>query len=265
MSRNLLCAAVVFLLLGSALPCFSQSFGGTTLSGTEPFYGKPPYHYENSEYYFISFRTDPAVIRALVPEPLVPLSAGDIQIFFTRQKVTDPVRLSYDEVYLMIPVSFENAFGGYIPVLYLDRAEAIIPGRAIWGFNKTGADIRFEKSDRHVDVTVAQMDTVIIRASFTLGEPMAHPQQSGIGSIINLKYVPSVIRDAPPEVLQLTYAKLTGNRSGQMRPGRATLEFSGSRLNPLDQIPVLEIKSAGFTENSYTLEYGEVLFDYLDP
>ena len=88
---------------------------------------------------------------------------------------------------------------------------------------------------------------------------------AGIGSIINLKYVPSVIRDAPPEVLQLTYAKLTGNRSGQMRPGRATLEFSGSRLNPLDQIPVLEIKSAGFTENSYTLEYGEVLFDYLDP
>jgi acetoacetate decarboxylase len=36
----------------------------------DPAYPRPPYKFYNREFIVISYRTDPAVLRALVPEPL---------------------------------------------------------------------------------------------------------------------------------------------------------------------------------------------------
>jgi len=33
--------------------------------------------------------------------------------------------------------------------------------------------------------------------------------------------------------------------------------------NPLNKIPILEIKKAGYSIDSFSLVYGEVLYDYL--
>ena len=254
---------LMLLLMVSALPCEGQIFDGTNLSSDKPYYGEPPYRFEGSENYYISFKTDPAVVRALVPEPLVPISDGKIYILFAKHKLVSPAKLDYLEAFFTIPVSFGTTFGGFMPVLYLNKTAGIIPGREIWGYNKVGADIEFDEEGDVVTVSVTQLDTLIIKATFTLGEPIAPPQESEESMVISLKHIPSVDTKAPPEIKQLTLSPLGNRTMSQLRPGKADLEFFHSAYNPLNQIPVLEILEAGFSVNSFTMMSGEVLYDYL--
>jgi acetoacetate decarboxylase len=249
---------------------FSQNFDGTAFSSSKPFYGEPPYHFEGSEYYTISFKTNPEVIRSLVPEPLVPLSNDVMQVIFAIQKISEPVKLEYNEAFLLIPVSFNEIYGGYIPVLYLDKVETIIGGREIWGFNKVGAEVIFSGDDQQVSVKVTQLDTLLMKASFILGKPFSPPEQSQSGGIINLKYIPAIAKNAPPEVYQLTItpskegmADARESKNTLVRSGEAKLEFYSSYYNPYKYIPVLEIIDASYSVISYSLTHGEVIYDYL--
>ncbi len=265
-------SAYVMILVAMILSTssFSQNIDGTAFSSSKPFYGEPPYHFEGSEYYTISFKTNPDIIRLLVPEPLVPVSKDIMQVIFAKQKISDPVKLDYHEVFLLIPVSLDEIYGGYIPVLYLDKVEGIIGGREIWGFNKVGAEIVFSEDDQQVSITVTQLDTLLMKASFILGEPFSPPEQPQIGGAINLKYIPAVAKNAPPDVHQLTttlskegMADARESKTTLVRSGEAKLEFYSSYYNPFKYIPVMEIIDASYSVKSYSLTHGEVIYDYL--
>ena len=131
------------------------------------------------------------------------------------------------------------------------------------GYNKVGADFRVTENDNELSVSVTQMDTLIIKASFVLSDPFSPSEQSKNGQVINLKYIPSVVRNAPPDVKQLTVSPVQNIGEGQMRTGTATLEFYSSRFNPLNQIPILNIEKVGCAKGSFSLTFGKVLYDYL--
>jgi acetoacetate decarboxylase len=253
---------VLLLVLGTAVSCLAQNFEGTNLSSTEPFYARNPYIFEGSENYFITFNTDPAVIRALVPEPLTPISS-QMTFIFARHKLTHPFKLDYNEAYFFTLVSYGETVGIYIPVLYLDKVEAIIPGREIIGYNKVGAEFEVVEKDNEISVSVTQMGRLIIKTSFTLGEAFAPPVEQPKVPVINLKYMPSAQKDAPPDVKKLIISAAQNSRTAQMRLGTATLEFYSAPFNPLNEIPILKIDKAGSTLDSFTLSYGDVLHDYL--
>lgn len=102
-----------------------------------------------------------------------------------------------------------------------------------------------------------------MKASFVLGDPFTPPEQPQGGPVLNLKYIPSVIKGASPDVKQITISELKDKKTIQTRLGTATLEFYSSRYNPLNKIPILEIKKAGYSIDSFSMDYGEVLYDYL--
>lgn len=264
MSKVRLILVVFLLVFGLVLSCYTQNFDGTTLSSTNPYYGEPPYQFEGSVYYFISFKSDSAVVRALVPEPLTPIPDAEITIVFAKQNAVAPKKLFYHEVFIMIPAMINNIVGGYMPVLYLNKVAGILPGREIWGYNKVDADIQFKEDGNNVSVTVTQLDTLLIKASFTLGEPFIPPaEEKKLAGTINLKYIPSVKKDAPPDIKQLTLSPTKDNTTSKMQLGKASLEFYPSNYNPLEKIPIVKITKAGCTLNSFTLIHGKVLYDYL--
>jgi acetoacetate decarboxylase len=255
---------IFIMVMSVSFNSFAQNFDGTTLSSTNPYYGEPPYQFEGSVYYFISFKSDSAVVRALVPEPLTPIPNAEITIVFAKQNAVEPKKLFYHEVFIMIPAMINNIVGGYMPVLYLNKVAGILPGREIWGYNKVDADIQFKEDGNKVSVTVTQLDTLLIKASFTLGELFVPPAEEKIlAGTINLKYIPSVLKDAPSDIKQLTLSPTKDNTTTKMQLGKATLEFYQSHYNPLDKIPIMEITKAGCTVNSFTLVHGKVLYDYL--
>jgi acetoacetate decarboxylase len=260
-SRTQSCLFV--LLLTVVFPCLAQNFEGTVLSHTQPFYSELPYVFEGSENYFISFKSDPDVMRALVPEPLKPIPGGEMTVVFAKHKIVSPINITYNEAYLIIPVSYGAKYGGYIPVLYLDKIETITPAREIWGYNKVGGEFQFIEKDGKMSITVTQLDTLLMKASFVLGEPFIPPEQPPGGPAFNLKHIPSVVKDAPPDVKQITISESKDSRTTQMRLGKATLAFYSSHYNPLGAIPIMEIMKAGYRIHSFSMVYGDVLYDYL--
>jgi len=243
---------------------YTQSFDGTNFSSSKPVYDNLPYHFEGSENYWITFKTTPGVLRALVPEPLIPISNGEMTVVFAKHKLASPAKINYNEAYFVIPVSYGTSYGGYIPVLYLDKIETITPAREIWGYNKVGGEFTFIEQESNITITVTQLDTLLMKATFVLGEPFTPPEQPQGGPAFNLKYIPSVAENAPPDVKQITISEVKNSKTSQMRLGTATLEFYSSRWNPLNKIPILEIVKAGYKIDSFSMIYGEVLYNYLE-
>ncbi|KPK59064.1 MAG: hypothetical protein AMS21_10200 [Gemmatimonas sp. SG8_38_2] len=256
---------IVLSIITVALPVVgrAQDFSGTHLAGTALAYPMPPFTYEGSRVVSVDFRTTPEVLRALVPEPLVPNAANELSVAIVHHHIVAPLPLSYYEAFLVVPVSHEGAAGMYIPVLYLDEAAAITGGREIWGFSKFGGQIQIVEEEGEVHASVQTGDVTLIDISLRPGDPLVPIPERPNVPIFNVKLIPSVEKGAPPDVLQLTATTLGNPKYTELRPGVGTLELGSTLLDPLGSIPVLEILRAAWYEYGFILDYGEVVYDYL--
>ncbi len=254
----LLLVSVSFAMSGEA-----QDFEGTFLCSSTLPYGVPPFRYEGSRFISITFKTSPEVIRSLVPPPLVADSNNIMSILIGLQKIVEPMPVSYYEAFISIPVSYADTEGNYLPVLYLDKALPIVGGREIWGFRKVDAEIYFEAENGKIHAGVKREGATLIDAIVSIGEPVTLPKNSSNKPIFNLKLIPSVKKDAPPDVKQLTTVTTTGNKVTELRSGEAKLVFGSTPLSPLGAIPILKIVACAYTESGFVLDYGEVVYDYL--
>jgi acetoacetate decarboxylase len=101
---------------------------------TSPAFPPGPYRYVNREYLIVTYRTDPAVLAAVVPAPL---AVGEPIVKFEFIRMPDSTGFGdYTESGQVIPVTFRGAAGGYVHAMYLDDEAPIAGGREIWGFPK---------------------------------------------------------------------------------------------------------------------------------
>lgn len=105
---------------------------------TSPAYPPGPYRFVNREYLIITYRTDPAKVRALVPEPLMP-DGDTVKYEFIRMPDSTGFG-DYTETGQVIPVTFRGRTGGYSHCMFLNDDPPIAGGRELWGFPKKLAD-----------------------------------------------------------------------------------------------------------------------------
>ena len=101
---------------------------------TNPSYPPGPYRFVDREYFVITYRTDPAALRAVVPEPLK-ITEPLVKYEFIRMPDSTGFG-DYTESGQVIPVEFAGRKGGYVHAMYLDDDSPIAGGREIWGFPK---------------------------------------------------------------------------------------------------------------------------------
>jgi acetoacetate decarboxylase len=101
---------------------------------TSPAYPRGPYRFFHREYLIIAYRTDPDVLRALVPEPLE-VDAPIVKYEFIRMPDSTGFG-DYTETGQVIPVSFRGRKGGYTHCMFLNDDPPIAGGRELWGFPK---------------------------------------------------------------------------------------------------------------------------------
>ena len=259
---------IVMLLILIFFPMHgkAQNFERTFLSSTLPPYGVPPFRYNGSRLMSITFETSPEVLRALVPEPLVVDPCNLMSITIGLQKIVSPGPTEYHEAYISIPVSHAGTTKGiYLPILYLDKVMPILCGREIWGFSKVDAEIHFEKTDGKIFARVIQNGTMLIDIVMSLGgEEPVPPENSTSQPVFNVKLIPSVKKDAPPDVMQLTSMILREEKVTKLHRGEATMVLGSNYFSPLSKIPVRKITDCMYTESGFILGYGEVVYDYLD-
>jgi acetoacetate decarboxylase len=235
---------------------------GYSMPGVAPLYDAPPYIYQGNRSINILFKTTPETLQALVPAPLVPNPDSVLFIYFGQFNVVAPVQFRYLEMGIGVPASFSDTAGQYAVYLYLDQAGAIVPGREIYGWPKKDAEISFTEEKDGIAAQVVRDGVLLADAALhLLKEVDPIPQQPG-APWFNLKLIPSVKKNAPPDVMQLTSTVIESEMK-EMYTGSAALKLDSSVSDPLGDIPILSVLEGRFTVDDITLGYGNVIYDYL--
>jgi len=107
---------------------------GFAMPLTSPAFPPGPYRFVDREYLIITYRTDPAALEAVVPEPL---TFDDPLVKYEFIRMPDSTGFGdYTESGQVIPVKFNGQEGGYTHAMFLNDGPPIYGGRELWGFPK---------------------------------------------------------------------------------------------------------------------------------
>jgi acetoacetate decarboxylase len=230
---------------------------------TAPAYPPGPYRFVNREFMVITYRTDPAKLRALVPEPLELPPEPLVKYEFIRMPDSTGFG-DYTETGQVIPVSFRGRAGGYTHCMFLNDHPPIAGGRELWGFPKKLAQPSLRAE---IDTLVGTLDYGPVRVvTGTMGYKHRAADFDAVAASLAtpnylLKIIPHV--DGTPRICELVeyYLKDVALKGAWTAP--AALSLTPHALAPVAELPVLEVVSAVHFIADLTLGLGEVVHDYL--
>jgi acetoacetate decarboxylase len=229
---------------------------------TSPAYPRGPYRFFHREYLIIAYRTDPDVLRALVPEPLE-VDAPIVKYEFIRMPDSTGFG-DYTETGQVIPVSFRGRKGGYTHCMFLNDDPPIAGGRELWGFPKKLAQPSLRAE---IDTMVGTLDYGPVRvATGTMGYKHTAANHTAIKTALEapnylLKIIPHV--DGSPRICELVEYYLEDIDLKGAWTGPGALDLHAHALAPVAELPVLEVISATHIIADLTLGLGKVIYDYL--
>lgn len=248
------------LALGSVAAAADPPSSPYSMPAVGPAYPPPPWRYRDCRLLVLTLRSDPEVVKRLVPAPLVPNAKGVVMMWLAEMHATEPFELDYLEYGLGVPVEHDGQQGIYCTHLYLDDDTAIAGGREIWGWPKKLAAMAFTVEGNRVTATATRKGVEIIRAEFEAGSDL--PLEDLPQHFINFKIIPSVRAGTPPDVCQLNDCPML-RRTRSQKEGKATLALRSSAVDALGELPVHEILQARFSIADIELPLGETIHDYL--
>lgn len=229
---------------------------------TSPSFTRGPHRYSNREHMIVVYRTDPAKAQAAAPEPLF---CGDAIVRFEFMRMESATGFGrYSGAAQSIAVSHAGQAGAYTHNMFLDAQGPISGGRELWGFPQKLAGPRL--SVEH-DTLVGALDYGPARvATATMGykhralddaEALRFLREPGF----LLKIIPHV--DGTPRICELVrYFRRDIVVKGAWS-GPCALELKPHALAPVSDLPIVEIIRGVHVIADFTLELGEVVFDYL--
>ena len=229
---------------------------------THPAYPPGPYRFVNREYLIITYRTDPAKLRAVVPEPLE-IDQPLVKYEFIRMPDSTGFG-DYTESGQVIPVRYRGRSSAYVHSMYLNDEAPIAGGRELWGFPKKLANPSLTIEE---DMLVGMLDYGRVRvATATMGYKHKTLDADGLRAALGepnyvLKIIPHV--DGTPRICELVQYFLEDVTIKGAWTGPAALELWHHALAPVAELPVLEVISGVHLLTNLTLGLGTVVHDYL--
>jgi acetoacetate decarboxylase len=227
-----------------------------------PAFPAGPYRFTNREYLNITYRTDPAALAAVVPEPL---RVPEPLVRFEVMRMPDVTGLGdYTESGQVVAVEHEGERGEYSLAMYVDSHPAIASGREVSAFpKKLGAPRLYVDSD----TLVGTLDYGSLRvATATMGykhralDPAQARDEVTLPTFM-LKKLPGY--DGRPRICELVRAQISDVTIKGAWTGPARLELFAHALAPLSDLPVLEVVAASHILTDLALGRTELVHDYL--
>src|SRR5271154_7593298 len=170
-----------------------------------PSYPAGLYRFSDREFLVISYETDPALIRAGLPEPLEP--ADTPLVCYEWINMPDSSGFgSYTESGLVIPARLNGEDVNFVSQMYLDDDPPIVAGREIWGFPKKYAHPKLEIVKDTLTGTLEYAGQLV--AMGTMGYKHLSAAGNGVATTailaktaVNLKVIPGV--DGKLQICQL--------------------------------------------------------------
>ena len=199
---------------------------------TSPAFPPGPYRFVDREYLIIAYRTDPAALEAVIPEPL---SFDEPIVKYEFIRMPDSTGFGdYAESGQVIPVKFNGKEGNYTLAMFLNDGPPIYGGRELWGFPKKYAQPTLSV-DR--DTLVGTLDYGRVRiATGTMGFKHKALDLGQVRAGLEkpnylLKIIPHV--DGNPRILELVDYRLEDIVMKGAWSGPATLDLSPHALAPM--------------------------------
>ena len=229
---------------------------------TSPAYPPGPYRFANREYLVVTYRSDPAKLREIVPAPLE-LDGDLVKYEFIRMPDSTGFG-DYSESGQVIPVTFEGRKGGYTHCMFLNDEPPIAGGRELWGFPKKLANpsLRVE-----TDTLVGTLDYGPVRvATGTMGYKHRMADRAAVEAALGapnflLKIIPHV--DGTARICEVIEYFLEDVEVKGAWTGPGALSLQPHALAPVADLPVIEVVSAVHILADLTLGLGRVVHDYL--
>lgn len=232
-----------------------------------PAYPKPPYKFYDREFIVITYKTDPELLRAIVPEPLEPI--GDT-VAYEFIRMPDSTGFGdYTETGQVIPVRYTAPDGtvqegGYVHAMYLDDDSPIAGGREIWGFPKKLASPVIKHEGETVVCTLHYGSVLCVNATMGYKHremPIAPLNEALKKPNFMIKVIPHV--DCTPRVCELVRYYLEDVTVKGAWEGPAALQLFEHVICDVARLPVHEVTGASHYVCDLTLGLGEVVYDYL--
>ena len=229
---------------------------------TSPAFPPGPYRFVDREYIIITYRTDPQILRDLVPEPLE-LDGDVVKYEFIRMPDSTGFG-DYTETGQVIPVSFRGRKGGYSHCMFLNDGPPIFGGRELWGFPKKLASPTLHIE---IDQLVCNLDYGPVRvATGTMGYKHKAMDLNAIKASLSapnflLKIIPHV--DGSPRICELVEYYLEDITVKGAWTSPAALELHAHAMAPIAELPVLQVVNGVHILADLTLGLGKVVHDYL--
>jgi len=230
-----------------------------------PSYPRGPYRFINREYFIVVYESDPAAIRAIVPDPLEP-APGD-RVFYEWIRMPDSSGFGdYTESGIVIPCLHEGQAVNFTVQMYLNDEPPITAGREIWGFPKRWGEPTLRVAR---DTLTGTLDYAGERVALgtmgykheQFGENAADRAAKLAKTQVNLKLIPDV--DGSPKVAQLVAYNMENITVKGAWKGPARLHLIPHVNAPVADFPVRRIVHGLHFVADLDLPYGRVLHDYL--
>lgn len=223
-----------------------------------------PYRFFRREYLNVYYRSDPAALRRVVPEPL---RLDGALVRFEIMLMPDSVGLGrYAEGGQAIRVSLDGCHGEYLHAMYVDSLPAIAAGREVSAYpKKLGKPALYVDSD----TLVGSIDYGSLRiATATMGykhRPL--PRDEALAAIGVETFMLKTMRgyDSRPRICELVRTRISDIRLHEAWTGPARLQLFAHALAPMADLPVLEVLGASHLVADLSLEMPALVYDYLAP
>ena len=223
-----------------------------------------PFTFRNAEILTLTYRTDPAAITALLPEPLV--STGDtVMIHVYKMNDTDWLG-PYHEVNVMVGADLPGkATGAYSPYLFLSSDIGVAHGRELHGQPKKLGNPKLDFRGDLIVGTLERNGIDVLTGTMPYKQTKAAITDLSVifpfATNLNLKAIDQI--DGTPAIRQLTSRQLADVQVTECWRGPCTVELRPNAQAPLHRLPVLEMLDGFYWKATFTLVPGVILHDYL--
>jgi acetoacetate decarboxylase len=239
---------------------FSTPFGA-------PLVPELPIRFRDTEVLSIWYRSEPAAIAALLPAPLEAASDVVLLHFYAMH---DPDRFGpHTEfaVQLDARLAGGDLRGAYSPYLLLSTDGGLATGREIYGQpKKLGRPTLEARGD--LLVGVAERNGIDVVTGTMPFKPAPATIETLLALVpfatnLNYKVIPHVTGE--PAIRQLTARTLEDVTIHSCFVGPATVEIRPNAQFPVHRLPVRTVGEGYHWRADFTLPFGRVVHDYLDP
>ncbi len=211
----------------------------------------------------IVYETDPALYRALIPQPLEPIDRPEMNLTLSHvaMHITPEFTFEIGSAAFGAAVTYDGKQGTWLVHMPMTAEAAVVGGRERYGEPKKIAEIAFEQEGDAARCCVTRMGIRYIEAHGTLGESLG-PREFDEHAFC-IKAFPSPDEgtpfDDPPRLVRLDWHQ----RHRKVHTFDGTLELRESPFDPVADLPVKRVVRMEYEEGS--TESSGTMLRTLDP